>query len=241
MHNYVACGGSGCFNMLDNVAWDAASPLTTNVPNMVHYQLQQDFGHTWYGAGFNGYTPAQLPSLPRVSTETGWESACCGGLDNQGKVLLNVYLAQYKRGYIRTFIYQLKDNEGGFTNTFGVFDTNNNPKLGANYIHNLTAILNDNRSVSSTPGALNYSIPNETPTVHDLLLQKSAGAFELIVWDERPIGEATDNVTVNLGGSHAIVNIYDVTVGTSPVQTLANVSSVPLTLTDHPMIIEVMN
>ena len=74
-----------------------------------------------------------------------------------------------------------------------------------------------------------------------MLLQKSTGPFELVVWDERSVGEATDHVTVNLGGSHTTVNIYDVTVGAAPVQTLANVSSVPLTMTDHPMIIEVIN
>jgi hypothetical protein len=153
--------------------------------------------------------------------------------------VLDIYLAQYKRGYTRTFIYQLKDNEGGFANTFGV--SNDNPKLGATYIHNLTSILNDNAAVSSTPGALNYTIANEPGTVHDLLMQKSTGAFELAVWDERPTGEATDNVTVNLGGSHRTVNVYDVTTGTTAVQTLSNVSSVPLTLTDHPMIIEVIN
>jgi hypothetical protein len=200
MHNYVACDGSGCFTMLDNLGWDAASPINTNLPGESHYQLQQDFGHTWYSTngngGYAGYTPAQLLPLPRVTTETGWQSQY-GGTDAQGKILSWVYLAQYKRGYTHTFIYQLKDNEGGFANTFGVFDTGDNPKLGATYIHNLTAILNDNAAVSSTPGSLNYTIPNEPGTVHDLLMQKSTGAFELAVWDERPTGEATDNLTVN--------------------------------------------
>ncbi len=82
------------------------------------------------------------------------------------------------------------------TDSFGVFYAVGAPKLGATYIHNLTTILADN--VSASPGTLNYSIPNEPATVHDLLLQKSNGLFELVVWDERPMGRATDNVTVNL-------------------------------------------
>ena len=242
MHNYVIWAGQR--GMVDNTAWNAASPLTCcaqpggNGTTASWYQLQQDFGVTWR-RHFNGYTPAQLLTLPRVTTETGWTSTY--GAETQAKVMLNVYLAQFKRGYAKTFWYQLKDNEGGFTNNFGVFNTSNNPKLAATYIHNLTAILSDNRSVSPTPGVLNYSIPNEPATVHDLLLRKSTGAFELVVWDERPVGTATDHVTVNLGGSHTTVKIYDVTVGAAPVQTLANVSSVPLTMTDHPMIIEVIN
>jgi hypothetical protein len=89
---------------------------------------------------------------------------------------------------------------------------------------------------------LNYSIPSEPATVHDLLLQKSTrNTFEVVVWDERPIGEAVDNVTINLGGTHQTVNVYDPTVGTSKVQVLSNVSSVPLRLYDHPMIVEVIN
>ena len=152
---------------------------------------------------------------------------------------MNVYLAQFKQGWAYTFIYQLKDNDGGYANSFGIFDTNANPKLGATYIHNLTSVLND--TASFTPGTLNYSIPGEPATVHDLLLEKGNGAFELVVWDERPVGEATDNVTVNLGNQHGTVNVYDVTVGTSSLQTLINVSSVALTLTDHPLIVEVIN
>ncbi len=71
-------------------------------------------------------------------------------------------------------------------------------------------------------------------------LQKDSGAFELVVWDERPIGEATDTVAVNLGGSHQTVNIYDPTVGASRTKTFSNVSSIALTLTDHPLIVEVI-
>lgn len=173
-----------------------------------------------------------------MTTETGWTTSN-GGADNQGKVLINVYLAQFKQGWTNTFIYQLRDNDGGFTNTFGMFDPNNNAKLAATYLHNLTTILRD--TAVFTPGTLNYSIPTEPATVHDLLLQKGSGAFELVVWDERPIGEATDTLSVNLGGSHQTVNIYDPTVGASSTKTLSNVSSVALTLTDHPLIIEVIN
>jgi len=84
-------------------------------------------------------------------------------------------MAQFKRGWSYTFIYQMVDNQGGDSAGFGLFHTNNTPKLGATYIHNLTTILADNSSF--TPGALNYSIPSEPATVHDLLLQKSNDTF----------------------------------------------------------------
>ena len=60
-----------------------------------------------------------------------------------------------------------------------------------------------------------------------------------MVWDENVSG--SDKVTVNLGRTYAAVNVYDVTVGTSPTQTLTNVNSVSLNLSDHPLIVEIIN
>lgn len=234
MHNYVIWQGAQ--TPVDNIAWYSAAPTGHIAP--AQYPLMDDYGTTW-ARHYTGYSDAQLQTLPRVTTETGWISSN-GGEDNQSRVLLNVYLAQFKRGYKYTFLYQLRDNEGGWPNSFGIVRADYSYKPAATYIHNLTSILSDHQSVAATPGALNYSIANEPATVHDLLLQKSSGAFELVVWDERPVGETTDHVSVNLGGSHATVNVYDVTAATKPVQTLTNVSSVPLTLSDHPMIIEVV-
>jgi hypothetical protein len=73
--------------------------------------------------------------------------------------------------------------------------------------------------------------------VHDLLLQKSSGDFELVVWDER--ASAMDTVTVSLGKTRKTVNLYDVTTGVTPTKTLTNVASVALTLSDHAVVVEV--
>ena len=148
--------------------------------------------------------------------------------------MTNTFLAQFKRGWTFTFIYELIDGEGSAGNQ-GLFHSDYTPKLAATYIHNLTTILADTAPLSN-PGALNDSIPNESTTVHDLLLQKSSGTFELLVWDER--ASASDLVTVNLGVNVPTVNVYDVTSGTTPIQVLSNVSSIPLTLTDHAVILE---
>jgi hypothetical protein len=80
-------------------------------------------------------------------------------------------------------------------------------------------------------------MPSQPQTVHDLLLQKSSGVFELAVWDENVRG--ADHIMLNLGGSHSRIKVYDVSAGIDPVQTLANVSSLPLTLSDHALIIEI--
>jgi hypothetical protein len=93
----------------------------------------------------------------------------------------------------------------------------------ATYIHNLTSILADDQGLT-VPGALGYSIANQPATVHDLLLQKADGTFELVVWGEQASG--SNAIAVNLGATYDTVNIYDVTSGTTPIQVLNNVSSV---------------
>ena len=129
---------------------------------------------------------------------------------------------------------QLRDLGRSVGKAFAKPHTDYSPKISAAYLHNLTAILAD--TVNFPPGSLNYSILNEPPTVHDLLIQKSNGAFELAVWDERVSG--ADTITVNLGAAFSTVSLYDPTLSASPTQTLTNVAALQLSLSDHPMIIE---
>jgi hypothetical protein len=229
-HNYV----SGTRRLYaDNQAWSAADP-TLNGP---WDGLFVEYGRTWRGH-FAGYAEHDLMTLPRVTSETGWDSVSdLGGERVQGVVLVNTYLAQFKRGWRYTFIYQLRDGEGGNGNQ-GLFRSNSTPKLAATYIHNLTTILADDHPVE-VPGRLNYSLVGQATTVHDLLLQKSTGTFELVIWDENAGGN--DRIVVNLGAMFATVNVYDVTVGTSAIESLSNVASVVLSLNDHAMIIEIRN
>jgi hypothetical protein len=101
----------------------------------------------------------------------------------------------------------------------------------------LTSILRDSTS-NFRAGSVKYSIRGQPNTVHDLLMQKANGTYDLVVWDDRPVGEATDRVRVNLGASYPTVKVYDITKGTRAIQNISNVSSVPLSLTDHAVIVE---
>jgi len=227
-HNYVCDHLS---NVCDNNAWGAEDPVV----NGRWDGLYVEYGHTWWSPGYDGYSKSQLSTLPRVTTETGWVTQGKDSIteDQQDKVFLNLYLAAFKRGWSHTFIYMLRDDPGqGY---WGLFHTDYSPKRSATFLHNLTAILAD--KISSTPQSFSYSISDKPATVHDLLLQKSNGAFELAVWSEKASG--SNNITVNLGGNFATMHIYDPTVGASATQTLTSVASVPLTLSDHPVIIEI--
>jgi hypothetical protein len=227
VHNYVIGNGN---QYGDNQGWNAADPTL----NARWDGLYGNHGVTWYRR-YQGYTKDQLLTLPRVTTETGWDTTTNpGDQSTQGAVLTNTYLAQFKRGWRYTFVYELKDGEGGGGNLGLYHDTT--PKLAAVYLHNMTTVLSDDQPVRR-PGSLAYTIPDEPATVHELLLQKSTGRFELVIWDERARG--SDVITVRLGTPRKMMNVYDITSGTAPIRTLTHVSSVQLTLSDHAMIIEI--
>jgi hypothetical protein len=229
-HNYVS---SNRKVYADNQAWHAADP-TLNGP---WDGLYGEYGTTWRNH-FRGYSERDLLTLPRVTTETGWDSVTdVGGERTQGVVLVNTLLAQFKRGWRYTFIYQVRDGEGG-NEHYGLFNADSTPKLAATYIHNLTAVLADTAPLAEA-SAVNYTITDEPPTVHDLLIQKSNGVFDLVVWDEKASG--SDEVQVNLGRPYAAVKLYDVTIDAKPTASFANVGSLTLHLTDHAMIIEISN
>jgi hypothetical protein len=240
-HNYV-CGHNLKGVTLDNIAWQAEDPTL----NGEWDGLYVEYGHTWSGKGFRGYSKAELEALPRVTTETGWTTRspkpAADAKDtkdegipeaDQGKLFLNLYLDAVKRGWSCTVIYMLHDSVG--QSSWGFVHHDYSHKPSAVYLHNMTTILAD-KSSAFTPGKVNYSIPAKPATVHDMLMQKSDGTFELAVWGERAKG--SDDVIVNLGAAYPSVKVYDPTVGVEPTQTLSNVNSVPLTLSDHPVIIE---
>ena len=150
--------------------------------------------------------------------------------------LLSLYLDQFKRGWSYTSVYLLRDRSDEAGNQqFGFYKPDYTPRKAAVYLHNLTTILADGGALSK-PGQITYSIPNQPATVHDLLLEKSDGTFALVVWGEQVKG--SNSVTVNLDARFPSVTVYDPTIGVTPVQTHSKVPSLTLTLSDHPVVIE---
>lgn len=230
IHNYIYHPHSP--DTADNKTWDAADPTENSKVD----GLFGNFGITWK-RGYLGYGQKELDDLPRVTTETGTNIHGQVTEELQALNLLNLYLAQYKRGYDYTSVYLLRDrtDEAG-NQTFGFFRPDYTPRKAANYLHNLTAILEDDNIVGS-PGTLDYIIENRTRTIHDLLLQHSDGRFQLIVWGERLIGK--DEVVVRLADVASHVRIFDPTIGTEPVRVLNDTSSIELSVSDHPFVIDI--
>lgn len=228
VHNYFYHPASPA--PADNTTWNAADPTAACKVD----GLYGNYGRTW-AKHFRGYSELDLLTLPRVTTETGCTIGGAVTEEVHARNLLTLYLDQFKRGWGHTAVYLLRDRSDEAGNqAFGFFKPDYTPRKAAVYLHNLTTILAD-RGTAGPLGRLDYTLTGVTPTVHDLLLQRGDGTFLLVVWAERVRG--TDEVTVRLGRPRRAIKVYDPTVGTEPVRELAEAESVPLTLSDHPVVL----
>ena len=230
VHNYIYHPNSPALE--DNKTWNAADPTSACKVD----GLYGEYGVTW-AHHYQGYSAQELVRLPRVTTETG---CSIGGAITEkihGLNLMSLYLDQFKRGWSHTAVYLLRDrvDEAG-NQQYGFYKPDYSPRLAAVYLHNLTTVLAD-RSSAKSIGTLDYHIPNEPPTVHDLLLEKSDGTFDLVVWSELVAG--ANQVKVNFAMPVLHANVYDTTVSIEPLQRLEHISALSLSLTDHPVVIEI--
>jgi hypothetical protein len=184
-------------------------------------------------------TPATGPA---VYTETGYSGTNGFGANigpiGQAKYTLDLLMDDAQSGIARTYLYELLEEGDGL----GMFDTAGNPKPVATAIHNLTSILADSGTVPATAAAANYSVSGLPSSGHSMAMLKSTGATDIVVWAEPQISTTTSgpaaNVSVALGATYQTVKVFDPLQGTTPIQTLSNVSSVTLSVTDHPLIVE---
>lgn len=198
------------------------------------------------------YSASDTSSDPTVITEFGYYTTPDnnGGItqDVQAKYELDALFDAQAAGAPAIYLYELMD--GNPTDTYGLFNSDGTPKEAAIALHDLTTILQDTdpNAATFTTGSLNYSIDNLPFTGNSLLMEKSNGAFDIVVWNEPQIWDQntaseviapTSDVTVNLGATYGTVEVFDPMQGTSPIETLTDTNAVQLALTDHPLIVEV--
>ncbi|MBR0868774.1 RHS repeat protein [Bradyrhizobium tropiciagri] len=196
---------------------------------------------------------------PVVITETGYTTQADTkflGVDQtvQAKSILNTLVDAYKAGVSSTYLYELFDRNSAASDTnpennYGLFNSDGTPKLAATAIHNLTTILADDGTGGHQPtDPLNYTLSNMPSTGNSMVLGKSNGTYDLVVWAEpklwndasdSEISNPTQTVTVNLGGVHHSVNVYDTMGGTTPIATYTDVNSIAIPVSDHPIVIEI--
>ena len=204
-----------------------------------------------------GLAAASTPSDPTVITETDYNSGLVSGsvsADVQARYDLDLLMDATKDGVQATYLYEMLDEQADPNDTnsqdhYGLFNSDGTPKEAATAIHNLMAILSDTGSSASsfTPGALAYTVSGLPASGDTLLMEKSNGTYELVVWAEPEIWNAATNsaiaatprqTTVQFAGIRSEVKVLDPLTGTTISDSL-NVTSVTLSVTDHPLVVEV--
>ncbi len=195
---------------------------------------------------------ADTPGKPMIITETGY-ATMPGSVDevSAAKYNLNTLCENALNGIVRTYLYQLADFNSSATDTnpddhMGQFNDDWTPKAGATAIHNLTTILQSAGSGTAS-STLNYSVTGLPTTGHSFLFG-STTAFDIAVWVDATVYDPTNDteiappaysLTVNLGATFANVAVYDPMIGTTPTATYSDVSSLSISVTDHPLIVQV--
>ncbi len=224
-----------------------------------HVYPQGDQTPANYVASSIAWQVLNSPGKPTVITEggyftmpgiTGWEGV---NQDVQARYTLDYVLDAAAQGVPATYLYELLDQRPDPNNTdrelhFGLFNSDGTPKQAATALHNLTTILADPGNHAATGTGIAYTVSNMPASGHTMELVKASGASELIVWAEPNLwNQATgtaitapvSSVVVNLGAVMQSVQVFDPLLGTAPIAQLANVSSVNLSVTDRPLIVEV--
>lgn len=168
----------------------------------------------------------------------------------QAKYILDGVMDAYVQGDAKTYIYELLDEQSGdgaAWGNFGLFTSSGAPKPAATALHNLTTLLAD-KGGAFTPGTLGYSLSGTLSTDHTMLLEKSDGTFWLAIWNEARLSGPSSpttitvpnhTVTLSLAATAGTVQIFDPMTGTSAQKSLSNVSTVSVSVPDHPILVEI--
>lgn len=190
-----------------------------------------------------------------VVSETGYDTMSNGN-SISAKYTLDDLFDLAAAGASMTYLYELLDDfdDPGLTNVqnhFGLFHADGTPKPVATAIHNLTSLLADTGAAarSFTPGFLAYAVSGLPETGQTMLLAKSDGSFDLVVWAEPLIRASPDNsqevaaphqaVTVTLDAAAASIDVFDPLLGTAAIASHAGAAQVTLDITDHPLILAI--
>lgn len=185
------------------------------------------------------------PGKPAFSTEsnpnTGTQADNQPGVSEraQGIYTLRQFAEAYRKGIVRSFIYELLDESNNISNnemTWGIVRADFSPKPAYTALKNMIGLLSD-KGTSFSPTALNYTLSGENSLTRQMLLQKRDGTYWLAIWQETSVYQgrrgnggvdlnpANTPVTINLPQSASVINNYRPNVGSIPQGTVSNTAA----------------
>jgi len=165
-------------------------------------------------------------------------------------------------GFSLFFWADLVDDPNAFggATTFGWFDSSWNPKPAGTAIRNMNLLMMDQgaNALTFTPGKLDFGLSVSTTGIdqlglHDMVLQRSDGAFFLVLWNEQILQDLSNypnqtnseitvnpiSVTVTLTTAATNIAVYDPMIGVTPVQTGSG-TSITVSVPAHTVFVEIV-
>ena len=180
---------------------------------------------------------------------SGWDGGHVGVEDFAAdRYMPRLLLEHWRKNVQRTYLYEFIDQraDNSVEGEFGLLKSDGTPKPSFNTIKNMITLLKE-PGVNFTPGTLNYTVSGGSSTVHHFVLQKSSGAFYLVIWNDAKnfnMGARTEirvgdePVTLSLGTAITSARTFLPQNSTNVVNTYSNPTSVALSVPDHPLIVE---
>jgi len=196
---------------------------------------------------------------PIVITESGYHNAMNDHHDQPAvseqaaaKYINRLFLENFSRGIPRTYLYELLDEapDPGLADNqmhWGLVRADGTEKPAFVALKRLIAELHDSAEPAS-PKQLTWSLSEPQRTIHHLLLQKTNGELDLVLWQEVPsydvreqrdIANPPEKTVLNLGQTARLVTLYEPVLQEAPLKSLAHTASVPLEIPDHPLVVAI--
>ena len=173
-----------------------------------------------------------------ITTEIGWSTADFSE-QTIAKYVLDAAMDGLLDGDAGMYFYGLYDDGSG---DWGLFNADGTPRPAATALHDLTTLLTDTGADAATftPGSLNYTLSGTQTGDNSVLIEKSDGSFWIGLWNETEAANSPHTITLNLGEEAATVTEYDPLTGTSSIATWTDVSSIQISVPDHPVLVEIV-
>ena len=178
------------------------------------------------------------PGEPAAQTEFGSSSSGTTSITQQALTIVDGLLDSSLLGIGPTFLYTLEDENtgnGSYEDNFGLFDSSGNAKLSGTAVHNLTTLLADNGTGAVPNSIFRPTVRGLPLEAHELILKKYNGVEAIAFWQES--GTTGKNITVNFGHVASEADLFDPMQGTTPIQGVANATSITFRLNGDPLIL----
>lgn len=192
-----------------------------------------------------------------VSTEAGYHTATqqsgWTGVSEavQASYTLNLLFEQHARGVEKTYLYGLLDHAPDPTRTdpernFGLFRADGTPRLVADAIGRVTAVLEEAGEFEA--GSLAYAVSGLPATGDHLLLQTGSGRYVVAIWNDvmrwdeargAQIDPARAPIELSFAEPVGAVTVHDPIEGTAASLEPDAAGALRLELPAHPLLIEV--